>query len=252
MTPKLLVKTAALVVAFTAAFPARAGLFDDDEARARIDQMRRDLSARIDKLESSQRAQIEVSNQIEALRQDVAKLRGQIEVLTHDLDQLQQRQKDFYVDLDNRVRKLEQAAAQEAKAEKPAEPPKPDPQAETRDYEAALNLFKAGKYKEAAPAFESFTKTYPNSPFQANAYYWLGNSLYQQKDCRRATEAFHQVSTAWPNDPKAPDALLAMANCQQETGDSKNARLTLDALVAKYPTSPAAQIAKERLKRLKK
>jgi tol-pal system protein YbgF len=237
-----------LFLALAAALPARAGLFDDDEARARIDQMRRDLNARIDKMETAQHGQIDLSNQIEALRQDVAKLHGQIEVLTHDLDQLQKRQKDFYVDLDNRVRKLEQGPT-EAKA---AEAPKVDPQAETRDYEAALGLFRAGKYKEAAPAFETFAQTYPNSPFQANAHYWLGNALYQQKDYRRATEVFHVVTATWPNDPKAADALLGIANCQQDTGDAKNARMTLEALVAKYPASAAAQLAKDRLKRLKR
>jgi tol-pal system protein YbgF len=248
MRARLLVLAIALVAA---TLPARAGVFDDDEARARIEQLKRDTSARFDKLEAAQRGQLELANQIETLRQEMARLRGQIEVLTHDLDQLQKRQKDFYVDLDTRLRKLEQAAL-EPKPEKPAEPPKPDPQIEARDYEAALNLFKAGKYKDAAPAFEAFIKAYPGSQFQANAHYWLGNALYQQKDYRRATELFHKVSSTWPNDAKAPDAMLGMANVQQDTGDTKNARLTLEAIVAKYPTSAAADLARDRLKRLKK
>lgn len=246
-----LIRLAAAVLIAASASTAQAGVFDDDEARLRIEQLRRDTTARIDKLEAAQRGQIDLANQIETLRQEMAKLRGQIEVLTHDLDQLQKRQKDFYVDLDTRLRKLEQAAL-EPKPEKAPEAPKPDPLAEARDYEAALNLFKAGKYKDAAPAFEGFIRDHPTSQFQANAHYWLGNALYQQKDYRRATETFHKVSTTWPNDPKAPDALLGMANCQQDTGDTKNARLTLDAIIAKYPASAAAQIARDRLKRLKK
>jgi tol-pal system protein YbgF len=232
-------------------FPAQAGVFDDEEARTRIEQLKREANARLEKLEAAQRGQIELGNQIEMLRQEIAKLRGQIEVLTHDLDQLQKRQKDFYVDLDTRLRKLEQSTV-EPKPDKAAEAPKPDPQAEARDYEAALNLFKAGKYKDAAPGFENFIKAYPNSQFQANAHYWLGNALYQQKDYRRATELFHKVSTTWPNDPKSPDAMLGMANVQQDTGDTKNARLTLEAIVAKYPSSAAAELARDRLKRLKK
>lgn len=249
----------ALALAFAAAaLPARAGVFDDDEARARIDQLSRETSARFDKLEVAQRGQLELSNQIESLRQEVARLRGQVEVLTHENEQLQKRQRDFYVDLDTRQRKLEQAAAQaaqatqEAKAEKPPEAPKVDPQAEARDYEAALNLFKAGKYRDAAPAFDSFIRAYPGSQFLANAHYWQANALYQQKEYRRATELFHKVSSTWPTDPKAPDALLGMANVQQDTGDSANARMTLEAIVAKYPGSAAAGLAKDRLKRLKK
>lgn len=239
---------AALAIALIAASPARAGMFDDEEARARIDKLQRDLSPRVEKLEAGQRAQLELANQIEALKAEVARLRGQVEVLTHDLDQAQKRQKDFYVDLDNRLRKQEQAAESHS-ADKPAEPAKPDPALETREYEAALNLFKSGKYKDSAQAFENFIKTHPAGAFQANAHYWLGNALFQLKDYRRAVEAFHKVATTWPNDAKAPDAMLGLSNCQTELGDAKNAKVTLEAIVAKYPGSQAAQIAKDRLKR---
>jgi tol-pal system protein YbgF len=241
--------TVLLAAAIVAATPAHAGMFDDEEARARIDRLQRDITPRVEKLEAGQRAQLELANQIEALKAEVARLRGQVEVLTHDLDQAQKRQKDFYVDLDNRLRKQEQGAAETKAAEKPAEPPKPDPAVETKEYEAALNLFKSAKYKESASAFESFLKTYPASAFQANAHYWLGNALFQLKDYRRAMDAFRKVSTAWPKDAKAADAMLGLSNCQQELGDAKGARGTLEAIVAKYPGSQAAQIAKDRLKR---
>jgi tol-pal system protein YbgF len=229
------------------AAPAHA-LFDDDEARARIDQLRRETSARFDKLESAQRGQIELANQIEALRQDIARLRGQMEVAVHELDQLQKRQKDFYVDLDVRLRKLEQAAVEAtARHAEPPAAPKKDAAAEARDYEAALNLFRSGKFKESAAAFEALIAAHPNGDFQSNAHYWLGNSLFQQKDFKRASEAFNKVLLGWPSDSKAPDALLGLANSQQELGDAKAARASLEALVARYPDSPAAQKAKPRL-----
>jgi tol-pal system protein YbgF len=248
MTPNRL-PTVLLATAIVAATPARAGMFDDEEARARIDRLQRDITPRVEKLEAGQRAQLELANQIEALKAEVARLRGQVEVLTHDLDQAQKRQKDFYVDLDNRLRKQEQGAVETRATEKPTEPPKPDPAVETKEYEAALNLFKSAKYKESASAFESFLKTYPASAFQANAHYWLGNALFQLKDYRRAMDAFRKVSTTWPKDAKAADAMLGLSNCQQELGDAKGARGTLEAIVAKYPGSQAAQIAKDRLKR---
>lgn len=239
------------VLALLAALPARAGMFDDDEARARIEQLRRDTQTRFDKLESAQRGQIELANQIEALRQEIARLRGQSEVATYELDQLQKRQKDFYVDLDNRMRKLEQQAAEAAarQAEQAAAPagPKKDPVAEEREYAAALSLFRTGKYKEAATAFEAMIAAHPGGDFQSNAHYWLGNALFQAKDYKRAADAFNKVYTGWPNDSKAPDALLALANTQQEMGDAKGARASLETLVAKYPDSPAAQKAKPRL-----
>lgn len=239
---------AACALAFAAALPARAGLFDDEEARARIEQMRRDTDTRLTKLEAASRGQLELANQIETLRGEIAKLRGQIETLTYELEQSQKRQKDFYVDLDNRVRKLETAMIDQQKAAAAAAQPQVDPAAETRDYESALNLFKAAKYKEALGAFDEFIKKYPQSALAPNAHYWLANSFFQVRDLRRAGDAYTRVASTWPNDPKAPDALLGLASSQQEGGDAKGARATLESLVSKYPTSQAASVAKDRLK----
>jgi tol-pal system protein YbgF len=233
------------LLVLTAALPARSALFDDEEARKRVEQLRIELNARMDKLEAASRGQIELANQIEALKAEVAKLRGQVEVLTYELESTQKRQKDFYVDLDNRLRKLEPQAGAEAK---PAEAkPAVDPAAETRDYEAALNLFKAGKHKDAQNAFLSFIKTYPASPFLPSAHYWAGSAHYQLGEYKKAMELFAKLPATWPDDAKAPDALLGQANCQQESGDAKGARKTLETLVAKYPSSAAATVAKQRL-----
>ncbi|MDP1634140.1 MAG: tol-pal system protein YbgF [Gallionellaceae bacterium] len=225
--------------------PTRAALFDDGEARKRIEQLRTEINVRVDKLEASSRGQIELANQIESLKAEVAKLRGQVEVLTHEIESTQKRQKDFYVDLDNRLRKLESQAVAEAK---PASAlPAVDSAAETRDYEAALNLFKAGKHKDAQTAFLNFIKAYPASPFLPSAHYWAGSAHYQLGEYKKAMELFGKLAGTWPDDAKAPDALLGQANCQQESGDAKGARKTLESLVAKYPASAAAAVAKQRL-----
>jgi len=230
-----------LVFLLAAALPARAGLFDDEEARKRVDELRSELVARLDRMEAASRGQIELANQIEALKADMARLRGQIEVLTHDIESAQKRQKDFYVDLDSRLRKLEpQPGAADAK-------PAVDPAAETRDYEAALNLFKSAKYKEALAAFLAFGKAYAASPFAPSAHYWAGSAHYQLGEYKKAVDLFGHLAAAWPDDPKAPDALLGMANCQQESADAKGAKKTLETIVAKYPASAAAQVARQRL-----
>lgn len=229
------------------ALPVHAGLFDDEQARARIDRLASEHAARLDKLEAGSRGQLELASQIEMLRADLAKLRGQIEVLTFEMEQSQKRQKDFYVDLDNRLRKIEAPPVPPV-----SEKPQIDPAAEARDYEAALGLFKGGKYKEAVAAFEAFVKAYAGGRFLPSASYWSGQALYQLRDCRRASDVFNHVSATWPDDPKASDAMLGTAICQTEANDQKGARSTLEAIVAKYPTSPAAAAAKDRLKRLRK
>lgn len=228
-----------------AALPAQAALFDDEEARKRIEQLRTEVNARMEKLEAASRGQIDLANQIEALKAEVAKLRGQVEVLTNEIESTQKRQKDFYVDLDNRLRKLEPQASAEGR---PADAkPAADPAAETRDYEAALNLFKSGKHKDALAAFLAFIKAYPASAFLPSAHYWAGSSHYQRGEYKKAIELFAKLAATWPDDAKAPDALLGQANCQQESGDAKGARVTLETLVAKYPASAAAAVAKQRL-----
>lgn len=248
---RLVPRLASLLVALLiggAMSPARAGLFDDEEARKSIAQLRDQTNSRLEKLEAASHGQLELSNQIEALRAEVAKLQGRIELLTYDLESAQKRQKDFYVDLDNRLRKLESAPAAEAK---PPTPTAPEPVNDTRDYEAALNLFKAGKYRDAATAFDTFIGTYGASSFLPSAHYWGGNAYYQMRDYKKASDLYNKVALAWPADPKAADALLGIANCQQESGDPKGSRKTLESLVAKYPSSPAADAARQRLKQKK-
>ncbi|MBS0354983.1 MAG: tol-pal system protein YbgF [Proteobacteria bacterium] len=233
---------------------AHAGLFDDEEARARINKMRDDFNIRITKLEdANNRAQLDFANQIEQLKTEIARLRGENEVLTNDLANANKRQKDFYVDLDNRLRKLETTPGTAADGAQPAQPQQPaatvDPANETRDYEAALNLLRGGKYKDAAAGFNAFIKNYPNSSFQPNAHFWAASAQYQAKDNAGAAEHYAKVANQWPDDTRAPDALLGLANAQHALNDTKGATKSLERLLAKYPNSSAAQIARQRLKK---
>src|SRR5687768_5465411 len=94
-----------------------AGVFDDEEARRQIAAQQaliRDarnqgqaLEGRVVKLEEVLNNQplLELHSQIEALRLDLNKLQGQIEVLGNENELTQKRQKDFYIDLDSRLRR---------------------------------------------------------------------------------------------------------------------------------------------------
>ena len=244
-----------LLFAFIGAPQARAGVFDDEEARRQV----KDLSIKTnERLDTLSKAQIDLVNQIQSLRDENARLRGQVETLTYELDSAKKRQQDFYVDLDGRLRKLEtQAATPNEATPGPSDTPngetekKPasDPAAETHDYEAALNLFKANKIKDAAAAFEAFGSTYPESSLAPNAQYWLGNAHYALRDCKKSIEAHRVVVSKWPQNPKAPDSLINIATCQQELGDAKGAKQSLETVLAKYPDSSAASTAKQRLKK---
>lgn len=239
------------------ALPAQAGMFDDEEARARIERMRAELRTEFDSLttrvDRAAKNQIEFANQSETLKADMARLRGQMEVLANEVENTQKRQRDFYVDLDSRLRKLEPAmtapAAPTAGDTKPDVAAKVDPAQETRDYEAALTAFKGGRYKESAAAFQAFIKAHPNSGLLPNAHYWSGSSQYRLGEFARAADTFGKVAATWPNDPKAPDALLAQGSALAEAGDAKGSKRVFESLISLYPAASAAQTAKLRLKK---
>jgi len=235
-----------LIAALTS--PARAAMFDDDEARRRIEVLKGEVAELAKRTDTINRNQIDFANQVEAIKADIARLRGQIEVLTYELEAAQKRQKDFYVDLDGRLRKLE-APPVEPKVEAKPETPKVDPTQETRDYEAALAGLKAAKFKEAAASFLAFIKAYPNSSLTASAHYWGAYAHAQARDHAAAADLFAKFAAGWPNDDRAPAALESRVASLEATKDWKGARATLEQLADKYPNSEAGKKAKLRLKK---
>lgn len=216
---------------------AHAQLFGgDDEARRQVVELRQEMTGRI---EAISRGQFEMSNQNELLRGEITKLRGQIEVLTHEIDTLKQRQRDFYVDLDNRLRQIEQPGGASA--------PAGDPAAESASYEGALNLLKGGKHGEALAAFKQFLTQYPRSTLLPGATFWAGNAALQAKEVAAAKDFFSAVIASWPDNSLASDAMLGLANSQQLLGDARSSTDTLKQLIARYPGSSAAQVASQRL-----
>jgi tol-pal system protein YbgF len=282
---------AALLVGVACAFTAHAAFgafFEDDEARRRIEstnlrlsQLQRQIEDRLTALEQQMKGQglADLANQIQLLQSDVAKLRGQIEVVTYELEQAQKRQRDLYVDLDTRLRKIEGAAAAQAEAaqlagaagappgapsESPAPPPTAAPPgpvatlpppvrnatdgvAEQRAYDAALDQFKRGDYAGSITAFNAFLKTYPRSPLASSAQYWIGNAQYARRDYRGSIATQRQLLKDYPDSGKAPDALLNIASAQADMGDNAASRRTLEELIAKYPKTDAATRARQRL-----
>lgn len=234
---------------------AQAALFDDAEARAGIAALKREAAARqqavderLARIEAELRDRhglVDLATQMEALKVDIAKLRGQIEVLLHQADTADKRQKDLYLDIDTRLRKLEQvreaAAAEAPGADVPATPE------EIKAYEAALNQFKAGKYPQAVVSLQTMLNANPKGKLSPNAQYWIGMAYAAQRDYRNAIDAQQKVVAGWPADPKAPDAMLNIANSQEAMGDKRGAKKTLEDLLEKYPASPSAATAKQRL-----
>ena len=234
---------ACLAVALWLPLQAQAGILDDNEARkaildlsTKLDAVAREIGARIDD-KADKTAALALVNQYEQTQQDVARLRGQIEVLANELATAQQRQKDFYADLDARMRRLEprQVTVDGAVATVDA--------GEQKAYDAAIAMLRAGDYAAAAGALADFVARYPASPYAAGAQYGVGSAFYALHDYPKAIAAQERVVAAYKASPQAPDALLNMIAMYTEMKDKKAAAKTQRELVAAYPDSHAAASA---------
>ena len=249
----------ALCLMVMGAGTARAALFEDDEARRAILELRQRVEAQrqvadrqAEELRKAnednaqlRRGMLDQQNQIESLRGEVARLRGQDEQMARDLAEVQRRQKDMAQGVDERLRKFEPAKVALDGREFVAEP------SEARDFEGALAVFRKGDFAGAQTAFTEFVKRYPQSGFRPTALFWLGNAQYATRDYRGAIANFRSLLALAPDHPRAPEAVLSIANCQIELKDTPGARKTLDELVKAYPQSEAAGAARERMARLR-
>ena len=251
---------AVIVILCACALPAQAqGFFDDSEARRRIEVLRQQVDAaqkaaeeRLGKIEAGaadRGAILELASQLEAIRNEMARMRGQMEVLVNQAETADKRQKDLYLDIDTRLRKIEQAREQAAAApDKPAVPSEADASpVEAKAYQAALDQFKLGNYPLAVSAMQGFLVTYPGSPLASNAQYWIGMAYSGQRDYKNAIAAQRKLLAAWPDSAKAPDGMLSIASAQETMGDRRSAQKSLEELIARYPASSAAASAKQRL-----
>ncbi|MBC7955665.1 MAG: tol-pal system protein YbgF [Cytophagales bacterium] len=254
-------RPAAWLLALALAAPAaQAGLFDDDEARKAILDMRQrqeqsearvkaaqaeNTAQLLEQINQLKRSLLDLNNQLEVMRTEMAKLRGQDEQLTRDVVELQRLQKDAQQGVEDRIRKLEPQKVSVDGKEILVDPE------ERRQFEEGMAVLRKGDFSAAASALAGFNRRYPASGYKASSLFWLGNAQYGMRDYKEAMVSFRSLVTTAPDHPRAPESLLAVVNCQMELKDTKGARRTLDELLKTYPKSEAAQAGKERLASIK-
>lgn len=241
---------------------ASAGLFSDDEARTQIEQ----LEVRIEQLEKTNIKQEEANKQqtgsmldlltqIESLSQELRRLRGQNEELEHNLQDAKNRQKDFYVDLDARMRRFEAA---EAGAQAESTPKTTDKSVveetaavESSAYEVVYAYYKAANYQKVLESAKEFLKKFPESNRAPNVHYLMGDAYFSLDDFKKSIASYQVIVSKYETSANVSDAWLNIAACQQQLKDLAAARKTLKLVIAKYPDSKAAKKAKQRLAALK-
>ncbi|WP_250513886.1 tol-pal system protein YbgF [Caballeronia sp. INDeC2] len=244
--PLLRVAAAACVLGSTMlSVPAHAGVFDDNEARKAVLDLRTKTDSLSNQLQAAQRTILDQSNRIDQLNQQVATLRGQNEDLANQVGTLQKQQKDYYADLDTRLKKFEPQQETIDGVTGSVQP------GETEAFNAASTQFRNGDYKNAAASFKAFVAKYPQSPYQPTARYWLGNALYAQRDYKGSTAIWQDLVKSYPTHPRAPEALLAIANNQIEQGQKAAAKQTLQQIISQYSGTEVAQSAQSKMSQVK-
>ena len=223
-------------------------------------------------------AKLQMLDRMTELQQELQTLRNQIEQLSHETEGLKRRQRDAYIDLDNRLSQIEQNPAAtpvggattvapdtmqtDAAAATPSTsvtPPVervglgPASRAEADEqarYQSAFSMLKAGRYDSSITAFQSFLQLYPATALSDNALYWIGEAYYVTQRFDQAGTEFRSVMERYPHSDKVPDALLKLGYVHYEQAAWADARQTLSQLQTLYPTSTAARLAENRLARM--
>ena len=240
------------------------------------------LTQRIERLERIIQGQglVSLLSRVDQLQNEVQRLTGDNEALQHKLEQMQRRQRELYIDLDERIQAQANATAAPAISVAPtssastAIPATPAETTQTADnsssatqttteptpvavengeaaYQAALQTLRSGQYEQAVSAFTEFPTTYPQSSYLPNAYYWKGEAHLVLADFDNAVKSFQTVLDSYPDSRKVPDAMLKKGFAQFSLGNVDESKATLTTVIQQYPTTSAARLAKVKLERIK-
>lgn len=247
----------ALLLGASALWPLQAhALFGDDEARKAIIDLRQKVDVNRQAADAAasearedqavtRRSLLDLANQMELLRAELARLRGQNEQLSREVSELQRQQKDVQTGLDERLRQVEPLRVTLDGSSFTASP------AEKRDFDAAMEMLRRSDFETAATAYAAFLRRYPVSGYVPSVLYWLGNAQYASRAYKESIDSHRLLVTQFPSHLRTPEAMLAVANSQIELKDARAARRTLEDLIKAHPESEAAAAGRERLARLR-
>ncbi len=200
----------------------------------------------------------QLQQQLSANQSDIDTLRGQIQESQYQLGQIQERQRQILLQIDNLSGEgagTQNSATQGTNAPAAAATGGAATAGQAvqggdanSDYNAAFALVQdKARQDDAIKAFQSFVQKYPDSTYQPNANYWLGQLSYNKGDKDGAAHYFATVVKSWPKSPKAPDAMYKVGVIMQDKGDSAKAKAVYQQVVAKYPGTEAAKQAQKKI-----
>lgn len=114
-------------------------------------------------------------------------------------------------------------------------------------FETARADYYAGQYDLAILGFESYIKTFPQSPQASTAQLEIGNAQMNLGKYEQAIQAFDSVIRNYPRSNEVPDAYVKKGICLATLKQPDAARAAFDFVIKTFPDSVAATVAKQRL-----
>ncbi|KFZ28291.1 hypothetical protein IDAT_09820 [Pseudidiomarina atlantica] len=219
----------------------------------RLEQLERVMDAR-------NAAQMALLDQMASLQSEVAELRGQTEEHAYQLEQILQRQREIYQEIDRRLNATPPPASNDTavSTEMPAAGSSNNggsdyssDLSENDAYDKAIRMvMEDRRYDAAIPEFRKFIENFPNSTYVPNAHYWLGQLLYAEGNFAEAKAEFTAVVEQFEDSNKRADSMLKLGIVAQQQGEKELAKSYFDKVIAEYPSSTPADLARQRLANL--
>jgi Putative zinc-finger len=119
-----------------------------------------------------------------------------------------------------------------------------DRRSDLSPFDAALEAYRAGRFEDAARAFDGLAAG------DSNADLWAARAIRESKGCRNAVARFDKVARRASGTPPGWDALLEGALCYRAIGDFGKARVYLTALLAVDSHKDRARAELDRINQL--
>ncbi|MBG0789348.1 MAG: tetratricopeptide repeat protein [Desulfovibrionaceae bacterium] len=261
------------------------------QLEAELEESKQLLKEEIDKSNDPLRARsADMWAELQALRTEFAKLRGQMDELHIRLDRqvgpadsaltlkvLEKRLHEVEFAMENQLSvelpkgteaqtdpmavqpeteaaETDATAGQPSTEAQPAAAPEAEPPADTDPakalYDKAYALYKAGQYEKARSYWAEFTDTFKDHSFTPSATFWQGQCYYQLKDYARAVILFEDVIEKFKKSSKYKSALLKAGYSWSHLGKPELAKLRLQEVIKAFPKSVEATQAKRTLEKM--
>ncbi len=203
-------------------------------------------------LDNRARVQLQMQQQIDDMAAEISELRGTIEKNSYDMQQMLERQRQLFIELDKVRNQSPQSASLETATNTSGVTTSggvfSSNEKERVAYENAVRIVRAEKnFPKALAAFQEFQQNYPDSVYTANAHYWTGQLHFVQKNDVEAAKSFASV-VAYQDSPKRADSLMKLGDIAARNRKPNVAKKYYQQVVDEYPNSSSSEMAKSKLK----